>query len=154
MHIHIRQSALSIMNIQTVICPPHSNVAMVKNFVIFLWRQQTVQVIRHTQRQNIKLSAISINRLKKANIFAALRALLGQSCRVRERAYLPYNGTILKLATVQFTSSSASGGRRDASRVCEEASSRWLVSGLRLNANCPVGTVCCVEIFTLQSSCA
>ena len=45
---------------------------------------------------------------------------------------------------------SASGGSRGISRVHEKASSCWLtasvmlVNGLRLNANCPVRTVCCV----------
>ena len=80
----------------------------------------------------------------------------------------PHNGTLPKLTTVQYASSSTSGGSRGAkkkanllyrwrscgkvarhSRVREEASLRWLtssrsvtlVSGLEFDASCPVGTV-------------
>ena len=81
----------------------------------------------------------------------------------------PHIGTMLKLTTGEHTSLSASGGsgggkkkvnlswrscRKVAhhSRVCEEAllhvhwltGSVTLVSGLRLNANCPFRTVCFV----------
>ena len=55
---------------------------------------------------------------------------------------------ILNLGTVQYASSSVSGGSRGISCVHEEASSCWLtasltlVSGLRFDTNCHVGTVC------------
>ena len=107
--------------------------------IVFLkpW-QRTVQVIQHTQRGNFMpfhhsslccdkprsawVGAVAM--LQKTNVFTVQQASirLDQSCHVRVNElrlaahHLPRNSTILKLMTVQYALSSASGGSRRAKK--------------------------------------